>query len=47
MSSELFENQEEEFNALCDTVRKKVDDQIPKYVGGGCGCFHVFACLSD
>ena len=38
MSSELFESREDDLRHICENVRKKLTDQLPRCVGGGCGC---------
>ena len=38
MSSELFESREDDLRQICENVRKKLTDQLPRCVGGGCGC---------
>ena len=37
MSSELFESREDDLRQICENVRKKLTDQLPRCVGGGCG----------
>jgi len=38
MSSELFESREDDLRQICENVRRKLTDQLPRCVGGGCGC---------
>ena len=34
MSSELFENREDDLKSLCDSLKIKVDNQLVRAVGG-------------
>ena len=38
MSSELFESREDDLRHICENVRRKLTDQLPRCAGGGFCC---------